>query len=331
MYQYSGSIRNHFKNYHLKSGQLLAVFLDASENTVIRVYDADTFSTKNEISLECKTFNIFFYQDEDVLAYFPLQRLIRVDLQTGKTQTIEGVKLAPEIIIDNSLLGISVDESSNKVLARLELTTKELSTLIEEPFRLWGSNGRNVYGVKIGKGQEIYSINPLNGSINWHHNFGTELSGKVLSFGEIVIVIGHNTLFGVNVNNGEIVWENKLANSLIKFYEGKLINVTNSYYREISAETGETLAEHEMKSEYDKHGFGVTGPLGAFTVTDTHIFIVHAMGYKMGCINRNTGKIDWSVEVGEGKVTLPHAPIVYGDKLYVLDDEGTLHLYEKSK
>ncbi len=328
MFKYSKSIRNHFKNYHLKDSQLLTVFLDASENTVIRVYDADTFTTENEISLGCRTFNIFFYHDGYVFAYFPLQRLIRVDLQTGKIHAIEGVKLAPEILINNSLLGISVDESSIKILARLDLMTNEISKLIEGPFRLWGSNDNYVFGVKIGKGQEIYSIDSLNGSINWYHDFGTDLSGKVLSHGEVVLVVGKSKLFGVNAKSGKILWQRE-SNHLLQLYGDRVINVDMNHYREISPYTGETLVEYGMKSEYEQHGFTVTGPLGAFTVTDTHIFIVHTMGYKMGCINRNTGKIDWSVEVGEGKVTLPNAPIVYGNKLYVLDDEGTLHVYEK--
>jgi hypothetical protein len=329
MFRYSKSTSNQFKNYHLKGNQLLTVFLDASGNTVIRVYDAATFTSENEINLECKTFNIFFYPGEDVLAYFPLQRLIRVDLQSRKTHAIEELKFAPEILVDNSLLGISVDESSNKFLARMDLATNKLSTLIQEPFRLWGSHRQDVYGVKIGKGQDVYSINSKSGSINWHHDFGTNLSGRVLSYNEMVVVIGHSILFGLNASDGEIVWKNALANSLTNFYKNKLINVTASYYREISLETGKILTEFEMKSEYEQHGFRFMGTNRNFTVTETHVFIVDAMSYKMGCINRSTGEIDWSVEVGEGKVTLPNAPIVYWNKLYVLDHEGTLHVYEK--
>ena len=60
MYIYVESTNNQFKNYDLKDGQLLAVFLDVSGNTVVRVYDAITFTAKHEISLGCKTFNIFF-------------------------------------------------------------------------------------------------------------------------------------------------------------------------------------------------------------------------------------------------------------------------------
>lgn len=328
MFSYSESIRNQFKNYHLQNSQLMAVFLDSSGNTVVRTYDANTFTAEHEISLGCKTFNIFFYPEGYVLAYFPLQRLVKIDLQAGKSSTIEGIKFAPEILVKNSLLGISVDESSNKVLARLDLESYELSDLLKEAFRLWGSNGHDVYGVKIGKGQEIYSINSINGRINWHHDFGTDLSGKVMSYEKVILVVGRTRLFGLNTKDGNVLWQ-KESNHLLQLYEGRVINVDMGYYREISSDTGETMVEHEMKPEYEKHGFTVTGPLGAFTVTDTHVFIVHAMGCKMGCINRSTGKIDWSVEVGEGKVTLPHAPIVYRDKLYVLDEEGTLHVYDR--
>ena len=329
MFKYSESVRGQFKNYHLKNNRLLTVFLDASGNTVIRVYAAKTFALKNEVNLNCKTFNIFFYPGEDVLAYFPLQRLTRVDLQTGKIQTLEGVKFAPELLIDDNLFGISIDEFSNKILGRMSLVSNEQRTLIKEPFRLWGSSAKDIYGVKIGKGQEVYSINSHTGSVNWNYNFGTDLSGKILSYNELVLIFGHSILFGVNSKDGSIVWKNESINSLINLYKNKLVNVTASDYREVSPGTGETLLEYEMESEYEKHGFMVTGPLGAFTVTDSHIFIVHAMGCRVGCINRSTGKIDWSVAVGEGKVTLPHAPIIYEDKLYILDDEGTLHVYQK--
>lgn len=328
MFRYSESIRNQFKNYHLQNSQLLAVFVDASGNTVVRTYDANTFTAEHEISLGCKTFNIFFYPEGYVLAYFPLQRLVKIDLQAGKSSTTEGIKFAPEMLVKNNLLGIFVDESSNKVLARLDLESYELSDLLKEPFRLWGSNGHDVYGVKIGKGQEIYSINSINGRINWHHDFGTDLSGKVMSYEEVVLVVGRTMLFGLNAKDGNVLWQ-KESNHLLQLYGDRIINVDMGHYREISPDTGKTLVEYGMKSEYDRHGFTVTGPLGVFTVTDTHIFIVHAMGNKMGCINRSTGKIDWSVEVGEGKVTLPHSPIVYGDKFFVLDDEGSLHVYEK--
>lgn len=328
MFKYSESIRNQFKNYHLKNDKLLAVFLDALGNTVIRIYNAGTCTKKNEINLGCKTSTIFFYLQEYLLAYFPLERLIRIDLQTSKLHSIEGMKFAPEILVNNNLFGIFVDEYSNKIFARLDCDNYELRNIFEEPFRLWGSNGYDVYGVKIGKGQEIYSINTLNDTINWVCDFGTELSGRVLSHGEVVLILGRSKLFGIHARSGKVLWHRE-SNDRLKLFADKLINVDASYYREICPDTGNTLAEYEIESEYFQHGFQFMGINKNFTVTDTHIFIVDAMCYKMGCINRGTGKIDWSVEVGEAKVTLPNAPIIYGEKLYVLDDEGTLHVYNR--
>ena len=163
---------------------------------------------------------------------------------------------------------------------------------------------------------------------------GKETKGKIV--GSLMaknealwVAISNSKLVKIDANTGNILWERGSTNYRLQLYGDRIINVDARYYRELSANTGDTLVEYEMKQEYEKHGFIATGPLGAFTVTDTHVFIVHTMGFKMGCINRSTGEIDWSVDVGEGKVTLPHAPIVYRDKLYVLDDEGTLHIYER--
>lgn len=191
---------------------------------------------------------------------------------------------------------------------------------------------RKVFCTDKGTGQKYWELDVS--GIGQFFSDGKETKGKIVGSlmaqnETLLVAISNSKLIKIDTNTGDRSWERDSTNHLLHLYGERIINVDASYYREISPDTGKTLVEYKMKSEYEKHGFRFMGTNRNFTVTDTHIFIVDAMGYKMGCINRSTGKIDWSLEVGEGKVTLPHAPIVYGYKLYVLDDEGTLHIYEK--
>lgn len=207
-----------------------------------------------------------------------------------------------------------------------------------------GIDGRLIFSEKNFFARKVFCIDQDTGQEQWtldvnefdkafinEKEIKSKIEGSLFAYDNSIIVpVSGNKLLRINCVTGQVIWKSENINPLLKLDANILINVSNSYYREISPDTGETLVEYEMKSEYEKHDFTVTGPLGVFTVTDTYIFIVHAMGYKMGCINRSTGKIDWSTAVGDGKVTLPHAPIFYKDKLYVLDDEGTLHVYDRN-
>ena len=328
MFKYIKSIKSHFKNYQLYNGHLLVVFLDDSGYTVVNNYDAKSFTIRQEIKLGCKTFYNFFFREEMAIAYYPMQRLVKFNLNSDEKITTKELKIAPDLLVKNCLLGISIDDNSKKTLTMMDLDSLKRIDLLNEPFRLWESNGEAVIGVKVGKGQEIYSIDTLTGSINWQNNIADELSGKVISHNEIIIVVGRNMLYGLSSKNGKLVWKSK-SNEQLQIYGGKIINVDSGHYREFSPDTGKTLIEYAMKSEYEKHGFTVPGPLGAFTVTETHVYIVHAMGSKLACINRSNGKIDWSAVVGDGRVSLPNAPLICESMLYVLDDEGTLHIFEK--
>lgn len=311
------------------------------KDKTVRVYETDALNEvkilfPNDITYITHHENNLFISSETDTFLFDVKDLSK------KGVKMAGVHVLPAFINDQFIFSNYQTDSGLKIV---RYNYKNLS--LEEFFDYQigrdtlGVDNKLVFTEKNFISRKIFCIDQGTGKKCWELDVseigqtvsnGKEAKGKIVGSlmaknEGLLVAISNSKLIKIDTNSGNLTWERDSTNHLLQLYGDRIINVDAGYYREISPDTGKTLVEYEMNSEYVKHGFTATGPLGAFTVMDTHVFIVHAMGCKMGCINRCTGKIDWSVEVGEGIVTLPHAPIVYKDKLYVLDDEGTLHVY----
>lgn len=177
----------------------------------------------------------------------------------------------------------------------------------------------------------VFDVNESRNDVSYGHVRNEKIQGALHAYGNsVVIPLSGNKILNVDCQTGQVNWSVENVNALLKIHGDRIINVTNSNYREISLGTGEIIVEYDMKSVYDRSGFYITGPLGDFMVTDTHIFVTHARGSRIGCINRGTGEMDWFVEVGDGKVVLNQPPVFYRDRVYVVDDRGILHVYAKA-
>ena len=224
-------------------------------------------------------------------------------------------------------------------------TTNEIKNLSDRQIgrEVYCINGKLIFSEKRFFAKKIYCIDQNTGQEEWVldvSNIG-EKSGSSQNERQTIsafmgcskeglfVSTSNRILASLDLESGDCLWVRKSTNDRIKIYGDRLVNVDATHYCEISCRSGETKIEYQMSAEYARHGFRFMGTNSNFTVTKKYVFIVDAMGFMLGCINRDTGSIDWSTEVGNGKVTLPHAPTLYGNHLYVLDDEGTLYVYKR--
>lgn len=311
----------------------------------VRVYDLDTLILKKELSAENISFmtrfkNVLFTDNQKDCFVYDLDDLDHTP------KIIDNITALPAFIDEQYIYSNSSIESEVKICKYDYLNFEKVAFF---DYQLSSDvnciNNKMVFSERKVFSRRLFCIDKDTGKEYWVFDIGElgryisdgkETKGKIesrLMIKEefVLVAISGLKLIKIDVNTGTLQWIRKSTNNRLQLYGDRLINITVVNYSEISVENGETLAEYEMKSEYEKHGFIITGPLHTFTITDTHIFIVDAGSCRMGCINRSTGKIDWSVVVGEGKFALTNAPIIYRDNLYVLDDEGTLHVYEKEQ
>lgn len=319
-------------------------FLIANKkNKAVQVYNLDVLSPR----IELETKDISYMRHLENVLFCDNQKdcfVYDMDDFNRKPNLIVGLTALPAYVDDQYIYSNCKTNSGMKIckydyrnLEKVAFFNYQLSSDVK------CIDSKMVFSEKAFFSRKIFCIDKNTGQENWMLDVsdigqtvsnGKETKGKIVGSlmvknEELLVAISNSKLVKIDTNTGNLLWERGSPNHLLQLYGDRIINVDAGYYREISPDTGGTIVEYEMRSEYERHGFRFMGTNRNFTITESHVFIVDAMGYKMGCINRSTGKIDWSVEVGEGKVTLPHAPIIYGDKLYVLDDEGTLHTYDR--
>lgn len=319
-------------------------FLIANKkDKTVQVYETETLNEVKELFPTDITF-IIHHQDNLFISTETDTILFDVKNLSNEGVKMPGVRVLPAFVNDQFIFsnyhtdqGLKIARYNYKNLSLEELFDYQIGRdILGNGHKLFFSEknffARKIFCIDQGTGQKYWELDVS--EIGQTVSSGKETKGKIVGSlmaknKVLLVAISNSKLVKIDTDTGNILWERGSTNHLLQFYGGRIINVDAGYYREISSDTGKTLVEYPMKSEYERHGFRFMGTNRNFTVTDTHIIIVDAMSYKMGCINRSTGKIDWSVEVGEGKVTLPNAPIMYENKLYILDDEGTLHVYEK--
>lgn len=312
------------------------------KDKIVRVYDLDTLILKKELKAENISFitgfeNILFTDDQKDCFIYNLNDFDQAP------KMLKNITALPAYINEQYIYSNSKTESGVKICKydyrnfdKVAFFDYQLSSNVKcvDTKMIFSEKKifpRKIYCIDKDSGKEywVFDVSELGEYIS----DGKEAKGKIesglmIKEESLLVATSGFKLLKIDVSTGNLQWQREPINNRLQLYDDKLINVTVVDYREISTEGGENLVEYEMKSEYGKHGFNITGPLHSFTITDTHIFIVDAGSCRVGCINRSTGKIDWSVVVGEGKFALTHRPTIYRDRLYVLDDEGTLHIYE---
>ena len=112
--------------------------------------------------------------------------------------------------------------------------------------------------------------------------------------------------------------------------KGKLIQLFNQRYTEVDLNTKVVTQIHleDMKSLNLEN-------MSRFVYDDDHIFFTDKNHQKLGALNRSTLKIDWTYELSQEEISKSEQPRygrdlkLRGNRLYVLDNKFTLHIFEK--
>ena len=110
----------------------------------------------------------------------------------------------------------------------------------------------------------------------------------------------------------------------------KLIQLFNQRYTEVDLESNVVTQEH--LDDLKEHG---VENMSRFVFDSDHIFFMDKNNQTIGALNRSTHKIDWTYKLSQAGVDESEQPR-YGrdlklkeDRLYVLDNKNTLHIFEK--
>lgn len=204
--------------------------------------------------------------------------------------------------------------------------------------------------VKVSFGKIISNINnelicyTLSDSVElWQLNISTickyvdksnqqEYSGKI----DELIVVDENHLiisayqYGIMcvlLNSGEIIWKiSNIKNPI--FFETKIYSFSDFFY-EIDAVSGNVLRKEDYKTLFNENNFKtywLTKPV----ISDTIICITSHYDNAILVIDRINFTVLQRIDLGKGSNAVPlgNTPQIFEGKLYQLDGDRTLHIFE---
>ncbi|MFN7115370.1 MAG: hypothetical protein ACK4TA_01140 [Saprospiraceae bacterium] len=309
------------------------------------IYFVDTTSQLYKLSNSKKLTNNFYARKQVENGIVPIYRKIE-----------NGYK-----VLDTGLF----DLSSEKVIFYKENLCSRYSvvnhdTVILEDFNFDSASAYELVCYSINTGEYVWSYNVADLGRYRRNSQSPEEEGKIEKIIGIyndllVVTITNFTVLAIDIHTGVLKgkWRDLPEGqsygkskrttlvypfqSFIDQTQGKLIGLIGSYYWEIDL-YGDSIYLYDATEEFDKHQVG-TQTSGQITPQGEHIFF--ASEYilpsaqrvqKVAAFNRSTKLIDWSYTFEDlAPTVMPKAPVVEGDRLYILDTGGTLHVFERKE
>ncbi|MDJ1472540.1 hypothetical protein [Xanthocytophaga flava] len=237
--------------------------------------------------------------------------------------------------------------------------------LYELPHRYKGSGYRfrNQYLQIHNKGQLLRSLSLINGEYEWEVDLSDYCSYIFAEKGEVMgsirqvlgiwndilwLYLESRRLLGILLSNGQIVANVEIeqthpeltnagfTNGYLDEKQGLVCFLATRYYLEFDLAK---LQIHRIKNFTTGHAdtdwnFGMT-----HTFTEEYVYFTANQGRSsgftqlVGVLNRASLQVEWYQNLGTDQQSrfwsLNQAPQVSENKLYVLDSEGTLHIFER--
>lgn len=158
---------------------------------------------------------------------------------------------------------------------------------------------------------------------------------EVFALGDTVVAkVKASVLVGYSVEGGKQRWLHRFGSGnvyLLALYEGVFYVFADLYY-EIDGASGQILAKkpyRELFAEANFKDYWLTAP----AVSDKYIAISSHYDSAILLINRSTFTVEQRIALEGCKSGIPlsNAPRLYGNRLYQLDGDGTLHIFEEQE
>lgn len=303
----------------------------------------DGIEVKNFIGLEIKETghqilnNILYLYDE--------KRIIGVDLEDVQSTKFVDYT-ADRLWIFNSEYIIYVTENKNSRDFKIDFYSKNKDTILWSiTDKMYLSNLSDKFLIFVNLTGTIYKrLNTISGEEIWSLDFSeNKVVGNTLLIDNILVFSTTNHhIIGIDIETGKELWrlEKINAGSFQIQPETKYLVSLNAnsagdnWYYIINPLNGEIL----VNKKFEKFYYDATANKAC--ITDTYYYFISNVmgdgGYKdervthLGCINLQSHDLEWIEEVGatSDRRSEYQKPEINGNKIYLLDGEKTLHIYE---
>lgn len=200
------------------------------------------------------------------------------------------------------------------------------------------------YGIRRAK-NSVLCDDLVDGQLKWKFELGNDVKvgGDFILMSDLIIVSTTNQdLIGIEINTGKELW--RLPNCNLHHQQQPKTNylvglASNSFgdnfYQVIDPISGKKLIDKKFDNFFYE-----TRPTLACIKETHYYFISNVIGdgtgtkserqTHLGCINLQTHEIEWVEKIGTtlDRRSEYQKPEINGSKIYLLDGEQTLHIYE---
>jgi outer membrane protein assembly factor BamB len=162
---------------------------------------------------------------------------------------------------------------------------------------------------------------------------GDEHEGELIGLPSVVgdrllaAVLGHHVL-ALDIATGQQHWVQELRSrnpfNLTYYPDGRLSVLGHQHFHVLDVGTGQLLDEHDCEKVFKEAQ--VAGPFTDLGISDEYIYAADFVG-RLIAFHKTRHTIDWTFRC-KSKVAALDAPVVLGNRMYVLDSRGNFYAFE---
>jgi len=280
-----------------------------------------------------------------------------IDLKTGKKKELNFLQssiILTSLLQESKVLTRHKDQNRKKTLQLVDLNLLKPAWEIDADLhRIWGFD-EGVIGQLRGKSEVVF-VHIRNGRIMWNYDLSklgtwTDYDGsekpsqisKVLGIfeGMVYILLSSGKILLLDTKCGEkiFVLENDKHPKFDSFGHSIELDIKSNQLVQLAKQD---LIEVDLNSMEvsitpieDMKSLGLEN-FSFIAFDSNHIYFTDKNHQTLGALNRSTHKLDWTYKLSQEGINDKEQPR-YGrelklknDRLYVLDNKNTLHIFEK--
>ncbi len=281
--------------------------------------------------------------DQGMLVYFD-RELILVDLLSGEVTARYAVPqlTLKDAVTDGHILVCEFETADKVSCGAFDLRN---GALLREYPRWWDGGLAAAQGLVCGciERRVLSAVEVASGNIRWNYSLaelgrykdelGKDQQGDLIGVPSIVgnqvvaAVLGYHAI-ALDIQTGKQVWVQELRSPNvfnISYYpDGKLYALGYQFFHVLEAATGRIEDEYDCGPLFKEAK--VYGPFTDLGISDEYIYAADFEGTLIA-FHKTRHTIDWTFKC-KSKIAAMDAPMVLGNRMYVLDARGNFYAFE---
>lgn len=315
---------NNISGIELLGNNEIALF---KQNSILKKINIKKMNLNWEINIP--TQNLIFFNDNNIFPYKQYHSFYKLDRKNGEIRDVFLGDIFP-ISLFKDVLYCELYENNESFFCLLNIINFKI-------FKKWKFEDIRINKITQNiiicrNTQGLIGLNPSTGNTLWQKDFTHDIA-KIEVWNEKVVVIelhDAHTIIALSSDDGQLLWEQ--SGWLLHVHNNAIYMIYNPDSNILIVKKTDALSGSVINydlSEILKQN-QLLGETMQYTVEDNLIYFSFFYKKIVTIINLETLQLQWlhQIQTDAGWIKEPR---VEGNRLYVLDSDQTLHIFEKEE